>query len=322
MLDELTKTSERQVTLAALEPNAPLYQLEEVVTLLGNLAQRAYSGDREAYQSYQAIMYLDIHRRGRSVRDPKRLWLAQELYRIEERSIPDVQDPGTSSPEAFKTLIEEERSRRARLTHPMSVYLYQESPGPQQIDLFLRHHWLRSSLFYRLIGECALRFESFEDSTPLYENMFDETGNGDPNKAHPILLRNLLRYRGLAADDDAASTMPEEQAYLNNRIRCLRHPDEAWGLALVYLLESVTAANHKKIYRMLEQAGIPADYREFHYLHGFVDEVHSAELWELVARRSHEGAFRRTFLRSVQHHFDVTRQYYDALWAEMQALSV
>jgi hypothetical protein len=166
-----------------------------------------------------------------------------------------------------------------------------------------------------------LRFENFEDSTPLYENLFDEAGNGDPNKAHPILLQNLLRYRDLPCDLDAESTMPEEQAYLNNRIRCLRHPDEAWGLALVYLLESVTAANHKKIYRMLEQAGIPADYLEFHYVHGFVDEVHSAELWGLVARRTDDGAFRKTFLRSALHHFEVTRQYYDAMWVEMQALS-
>ena len=90
---------------------------------------------------------------------------------------------------------------------------------------------------------------------------------------------------------------------------------------MIYLLESVTSANHKKIHRMLEKAGVPEAYLEFHRLHGFVDEVHAAELWELVARRANNGAFRKTFLRSVRQHFSVTRKYYDALWAKMQALS-
>lgn len=317
-----TKSKEREITLAALEPVAPLSQLEEVATLLSSLAERAHSGDQEAYQSYQSILYNDIHQRGETVRDPKRLWLAQELYQIEEKFIPDGEEPDVSSPAEFKSFIDRVMSQRARLTHPMSAHLYQEIPNLQEIDLFLKHHWLRSALFYRFIGEFGLRFGSFEDSSPLFENLFDESGNGDPEKAHPVLLQNLLRYRNLPCDNDAASTMSYEQAYLNNRIRCLRHPDIAWGLAVVYLIESVTSANHRKIYRMLEQAGIPAEYLEFHRLHGFVDEVHSAELWNIVAIRSGDPSFRRTFLRSARQHFRVAQKYYDALWAEMQALPV
>ena len=317
-----TETGEQLLTLAALERDAPLSQLEEAATMLGNLAERAYSGDGEAYRTYQSILYHNIHQRGRSVSDPKRLWLAQQLYQVQERFIPDVNDPEISSPQAFKELIDQEVSQRARLTHPMSVHLYGGAPNQSEIDLFLQHHWLRSALFYRLIGEFALRFESFEDSTPLYENLFDESGNGVPTKAHPTLLQNLLRYRGLPCEIDETSTMPQEQAYLNDRIRCMRHPDLAWGLAVVYLIEDVTSANHRKIHGMLERAGVPAEFLEFHRLHGFVDEVHAAELWGLVASRSHDDEFRRTFLRSVRQHFRIAREYYDALWSKMSALPV
>jgi pyrroloquinoline quinone (PQQ) biosynthesis protein C len=323
MPSELTTDSDsQQAILDALAPDASLSKLEEAAALLGNLAERAFSGAQEAYQTYQAIMWNVVHQRGGSVTDPKRMWLAQELYKVEDRFIPNVEAPDTTTSEEFKTFIEGVIIEQARLAHPMSAHLYQGTPSLEEIDLFLEHHWLRSSLFYRLFSEFGLRLEDFEDSTPIYENLFDESGNGDPEKAHPILLKNLLEYRGVPCEIDTASSMTEERAYLNNRIRCMRHPDLAWGLAVVYLIEEVTSANHKKIYKMLEKAGIPEEHLEFHRIHGFVDEVHAAELWGLVARRAHDAAFRRTFLRSVFQHFRVTQQYYDALWAKMRALPV
>jgi hypothetical protein len=313
--------NERQAILAALEMDAPLSHLEVATKGLIELLRQAHSGDYRAFQTYQEILYLDIHQCGETVRDPKRLWVAQKLYQAEEQTIPDVDDPGTSSPDEFKAFIDDFTKQRSRLTHPMSNHLYNEKPSLPEIDLFLEHHWMRSSLFYRFIGEFGLRLQNFEDSTPLFENLFDESGNGNPEKAHPILLQNLLRFREIPAEFDVVSNMAEEQAYLNNRIRCLRHPDLAWGLAVVYLTESVTAANHRKIHRMLQDAGIPDPFLEFHYIHGFVDEVHSADLWNLVARRCNDQAFRKKFLRSAQQHFLITQKYYDALWAEMKALN-
>jgi len=311
----------RAMTLDAVDPNAPLSKLEETMIVLENLAENAFTGIGESYQIYQSIVWNEIHQRGKSVTDPKRLWLAQKLYKVEDRLIPDAEAPQTSTSDKYKQFIEDVITEQARLTHPMSTHLYQGNPSMGEIDLFLEHHWLRSSRFYRLISEFGLRFEDFEDSTPLYENLFDESGNGKPENAHPILLKNLLDYRGVPCEIDATSSMAEEQAYLNNRIRCMRHPDLAWGLAVVYLIEDVTSANHKKIYKMLETAGVPEKYREFHRLHGFVDEVHAAELWELVGKRADKPAFRNTFLRSVLQHFRITRRYYDRLWEKMLALS-
>lgn len=311
----------RTIILDAVDPNAPFSQLEETAVMLGSLVEKAFSSIGDAYQIYQSVMWNQIHQRGKSVTDPKRLWLAQKLYKVEDRFIPDAETPQTSTSEEFKQFIEDVITEQARLTHPMSAHLYQGTPSIGEIDLFLEHHWLRSSRFYRLISEFGLRFEDFEDSTPLYENLFDESGNGKPENAHPILLKNLLDYRGVPCEIDVTSTMAEEQAYLNNRIRCMRHPDLAWGLAVVYLIEEVTSANHKKIYKMLDTAGIPEKYREFHRLHGYVDEVHAAELWGLVAKRADQPSFRNTFLRSVLQHFNVTRKYYDKLWEKMRALS-
>lgn len=136
MIDKHVEIKERQATLEALEPAAPLARLEAAAALLGSLAERAYAGDVEAYRTYQTILFDDIHQRGRPVRDPKRLWLAQELYRVEERFIPDAEDPGTTSPEEFKAFLDGEASRRSRTSHSMSVHLYEQNPANRRLICF------------------------------------------------------------------------------------------------------------------------------------------------------------------------------------------
>jgi hypothetical protein len=149
--------NQRQAMLAALDMDAPLSKLEEAANLLIDLLIRAQAGDGNAFQTYQQIVYIDIHQHGETVRDPKRLWMARKLYQAEEQYIPEVDDSGPASPEEFKQFIDEMVKQRARLTHPMSDHLYNGKPNLQEIDLFLEHHWMRSSLFYRFIGEFGLR---------------------------------------------------------------------------------------------------------------------------------------------------------------------
>ncbi|PPJ44465.1 hypothetical protein C0075_26475, partial [Rhizobium sp. KAs_5_22] len=78
-----------------------------------------------------------------------------------------------------------------------------------------------------------------------------EAGAETPERSHPALLSHLMTHFEIPLEIDFAALHPLEKAYLNNRIRCVRHTDVAWGLSLLYAVESVSCVNHLRIYELL-----------------------------------------------------------------------
>lgn len=299
--------------------DASLRDIAEVVDALSELLAKGESGDHDSFARYQDITY-SLH----TVREPRLRrtcrTITDHLYPVEEGFIPVEKLERLLPIDDFRGQVDEIIRQQSRVRHPMSMHLYEGEPTHQQLRRFLYHHWLRSSAFFSLIATFAARLDDIREAASLYQNLYEEAGEGDISGAHPLLLQKLLRYFDVPCDFGERSDMPEEQAYLNNRIRCVRTLQPGWGLAVLFAIEDVTSGNHRKIYELLRRREVPHEYCRFHEIHGTVDEAHAGELWELVAIKATNVEFQQAFLTSLQHHFRVNRRYFDALWKSMQAL--
>lgn len=280
------------------------------------LATRALSGEEDCFSHYQKVLF-SLHYSDNRRTEAARRWLATEIYDVEDAAF-RISDFRPVAPESFKETVDTLIASRTRTRHPFSVHMFDGSPTQREIRFFLHHHWIRSFDFYRLLAELAMRFDKIEDAAVFYRNLYGEAGRENAAEAHPRLLEKLIRYMKLPVEVDLKDLHPLEMAYLNNRLRCVRHPDLAWGLAVVYAIEAVSTVNHRRIYELLQRAGVPEEYCEFHRLHGIGDEIDTRELWELIESRSGDAEFQRTFLQSLTRHFEINTRYFDHLWDSMR----
>ncbi len=304
----------------ALRPEGTLHQLSTAAASLLALTERGLSGDAESYAQYQTLL-MELHLPGEPRTEPTRRWLASQIYQVEDRFAPQVPAFQPLPVEAFRARVDEEIASRTRVRHPMSVHLFQGTPSREEVKYFLHHHWIRSYNFYSLLAELAFRFEDIADASVFYRNLYGEAGAESADRSHPALLATLMKYFEIPLRIDFQPLHTQEKAYLNNRIRCVRHTNIAWGLSLLYAVESVSRVNHLRIYELLQRQGIPEEYCEFHRLHGTQDEIDTEELWELISKYASDESFQRTFMQSLARHFEINRKYFDVLWSEMQGLS-
>lgn len=300
-----------------LKEGPPFTHLGVAAHELLTLAERGLKGDKKAFANYQAVL-LHLHLAEDPENEAGFRWLASEVYRVEDLFFLEPTSFEAMPKDAFRPYIDNYILQKTRLKHPMSGHLYQGSPSETDIKHFLHHHWIRSYDFYRLLAELAFRFRDITDGAVFYRNLYGEAGAESPAKAHPKLLEKLMLYFELPTKIDFHTIHADEAAYLNNRLRCVRHPNSAWGLGLIYAVECVSRDNHRKIYEMLQKANVPEEYCEFHRLHGTNDEIDTEELWELIEKWSGDPKFQHTFMRSLARHFEVNRKYFDVLWDEMK----
>ncbi|MGE7955615.1 HOASN domain-containing protein [Pseudomonas sp. NPDC089530] len=305
----------------ALKPGATYSQVTVALESLLMLTAAGLAGDATAYAQYQSLL-LELHLPGEPRTEPTRRWLASQVYLMEDEFAADLSDAPALSVEAFRTAVDAEIEARTRVKHPMSAHLFQGTPPLEDVRFFLEHHWTRSYNFYSLLAELAFRFEAIEDASVFYRNLYGEAGAETPERSHPALLSHLMTYFDIPLRIDFPALQPLEKAYLNNRIRCVRHPDVAWGLALLYAVESVSCVNHRRIYELLQRLGVPEQPSEFHRLHGTQDEIDTEEMWALIAKFASNPSFQRTFMQSLARHFDINKAYFDMLWQEMQKQSI
>ncbi|QQP95695.1 HOASN domain-containing protein [Lysobacter enzymogenes] len=304
----------------ALAPDASCAQVALAADELVALTRKGLSGDADAYAQYQSIL-LDLHLPGDPQTEPTRRWFASRIYTVEDEFAPELPEFQPVSVADFRAAIDAEIASRTRVRHPMSLHLFQGQPSHGEVRSFLQHHWNRSYNFYSLLAELAFRFPDIRDASVFYRNLYGEAGAETPERSHPALLSHLMLHFDIPLEIDFAALHPLEKAYLNNRIRCVRHTDVAWGLSLLYAVESVSCVNHLRIYELLQRMGVPEGPSEFHRLHGTQDEIDTEEMWELIAKYAHSASFQRTFMQSLARHFDINRAYFDLLWRQMQGPS-
>lgn len=310
-------TVRARVVADALAPNASFADLQAAAKALSELTETALKGNTPACTEYQQLLYI------LSLSDDvatmlTRRWLSNTVYRVEERFIPPADGPTHLSEADFQVRLEQEVSSRSREKHPMSQYVFGGSASRAQLQVFLRHQWFRTFRLYRDAADLLVNLIDVDDAAALSRYLYGELGEENEKRSHPRLLAKLLNAVELEEDFQAISTMPEEIAYLNNRVRSFRNPDVGWGFAVFYVTELVVPGNHEKLYHALLQAGVSEDAAEYYKIHISLVPPRAKREWQLIARRISDPTFQQSFLTSLLQHFRVERAYYDAVWEEMQ----
>ncbi|MFK3651000.1 HOASN domain-containing protein [Lysobacter enzymogenes] len=315
-LDAL-QSNRARILARALDPEAPFAHLHTASKTLSSLAEDALKGERAANDEYQKLLYI------LSLSDDTgtaltRRWLSNEAYRVEERHIPAADVPEPLSEAEFLARIEQEVASRSREKHPMSEYIFEGRASRAQLQVFLRRQWFRTFRLYRDAADLLVNLVDVDEAAALGRYLYGELGEEDEQGSHPRLLAKLLKAIDLDADFQAVSDLPEEIAYLNNRVRSFRNPDVGWGLAVFYITEIVVPGNHEKLYKALLKAGLSEDEAEYYRIHVSLVPPRAKREWSLIARRLPDHGFQKSFLTSLAQHFRVERAYYDAVWEEMQ----
>jgi hypothetical protein len=149
-------------------------------------------------------------------------------------------------------------------------------------------------------------------------NLHEELGEGRPGRAHPELLQRLLRHLDVRCEHEHRPSWPEAWAYLNNRVRCARSSEPAWGLAVMFSLEHGTPATHGSIHDLLERMGVPEPLLEFHRIHRLGDAAHAEAFMGQIERLVLTPHARRVLLCSLDHHRELGMRYFDRIWQEMK----
>lgn len=284
---------------------------------LRQLAALAHADDDAAAAVYHGLVW-DLH----TDPDPRtyalRRWIVEAGYAVDEAHVLVPALPAPLAPDALLDALRGAHARSTGAAHPMPSHMFRGDPSLAELKIYLRHHWHRSRLFFRELTELALS-RPLAEASVVYRNLYDETGGEDPSRAHPFLLQRLLRYLDVPHGFDDRPELPAAQAYLNNRIRCARHPNPAWGLAVLFALEFGTPATHGDIYALLGRFGLPDDVCEFHRLHMSADVEHAQETADLIAATITRAEDQAILLASLDHHRALGRRYFDAIWREMLA---
>jgi pyrroloquinoline quinone (PQQ) biosynthesis protein C len=307
---------------AAVSPEgAPFAEVEAAARAIAELAEAAYGGgSRTAFAEYQNAMYDLAFPVGDLAGETTRRWLAQFGYRVEERYVSRVDDFDALSDGAFAERIDAEIKRQSRTNHPLSQFIYSGEASRAQLRAFVHHQWFRTFKLYRDAAELALNLPNLDDAAFLYRYLYGETGGEEIAEAHSHLLGRLVKVMGLEPDFDLRPTMLEEVVYLNNRARCYRHTDVAWGLAIFYVTELVVPANHERLYQAFKSFGLSDEENAYYKIHITMVPPRVKREWKLIGDRLGNAAFQKTFLTSLRHTLTIEHAYYDAVWAEIRAL--
>ncbi|MEF9897623.1 MAG: HOASN domain-containing protein [Pseudomonas sp.] len=320
-LQQLQKlhSPEARVVTDALSPSATPGQIETAATMLTGLTETALKGNTAAQADYQQLLYI-LSLSDDPATALTRRWLANAIYRVEERYMPSADLTTPLSEEDFEQRLKQEIAAQSRENHPMSQYVFAGSASREQLKVFLRHQWFRTFRLYRDAADLLVNLTDVDEAAALARYLYGELGEEDERSSHPRLLAKLLNAIDLDADFAAIATMPEEIAYLNNRARSFRNPDAGWGLAVFYITELVVPGNHEKLYRALLQAGLSEDAAEYYKIHISLVPPRAKREWQLISRRIPDVNFQNAFLTSLSQHFRVERSYYDAVWKELQSV--
>ncbi len=289
-------------------------------TALRELATRAYAGDDAAARLYHGLVW-DLHASSDASTYPLRAWLVQAGYAVDEAHVAPIDElePGVAlAPEALLARLRDEHARASGLAHPLSTHMFHGAPTLEDLKIYLRHQWHRARLFYRELTELALT-RPLAQASALHRNLYDETGAEDPTRAHPLLLQRLLRHLDVPHGFTDRPELTTAQAYLNNRIRCARHPNPAWGLAVLFALEYGTPATHGNLDALLGRFGLADELRAYHRVHMTADELHAQETADLISEVVTSPADQAILIASLRHHRALGRRYFDDIWREMRA---
>lgn len=250
---------------------------------VGELARDAFeAGDPLAWEKAQQLLYhwnLEDLERSTPASDLGgyvRRGLRNELVAIEDaarrKAMADdlAAVDGLSVRQGLKLLAEAAHEHRIN-NHPLLTAMARNGLPLHAVRLFLENYYVNNRVFHLHMAAQSLA-APFETRAEIAQNFYDEMGEGDLTRAHPVLF--LKNFRTLGRPE-TVRPMAEALYLLNAKIFCTSLAgDYAVGLGGFGFIELAMPDQMRLIRSGLKKSGLPEEDLEFWDVHITIDEAH------------------------------------------------
>lgn len=171
----------------------------------------------------------------------------------------------------FIDWLKQEISKHRVNHHELFSYFDKDDLSDEEVRYFLSNYRVNMQRFHMHVAAYSL-FVPFEMREELFENLHDEFGEGNFEKAHPNLFEPLMNYFGGAKESDWNA---ETFHLLNTKINLCWFADGLQnGLGGMGALELSIPAQQRRVLAHLRRRGLSEDLVEFFVVHCELDEAH------------------------------------------------
>ncbi|MBO3462208.1 iron-containing redox enzyme family protein [Aetokthonos hydrillicola Thurmond2011] len=202
-----------------------------------------------------------------------REWELRHLIeQIEQQYLPQEELPTEIiTVEAFMPWLKERISQHRVNHHPLFNLFDHDDLSNEEIRYFLANYRVNMQRFHLHVAAFSL-IVPFEMREELYDNLYDEFGQGDFTQAHPNLFEPLMDYFGGAREEDIN---PETCHLLNTKINLCWFADGLhYGIGGMGALELAIPLQQRRILAHLRRRGLSEDMVKFFVVHCELDEDH------------------------------------------------
>lgn len=191
---------------------------------------------------------------------------AEQKYLTQEKVPAEITEP-----EEFVSWLKVQISQHRVNHHNLFDYFDADDLSDEEVRYFLANYRVNMQRFHLHVAAYSL-FVPFEMREELYENLYDEFGQGDFAQAHPNLFEPMMDYFGGAKDSDCNA---ETCHLLNTKINLCWFADGLYsGLGGMGALELSIPAQQKRILAHLRRRGLSEELVKFFVVHCECDEAH------------------------------------------------
>jgi hypothetical protein len=220
--------------------------------------------------------------------------LADAVWAVEERHVPQLQPPEPVVGEDAGAFIEAEFRRRSVMHHPYFDYLgtveLSEEAEHEMVLAHLHGVMVRIRTVHRAIMLALLPME-FHDCIALSKLLIDELGEGTLAKAHAYRTEASIRTWGGTVDWHAGIDSLEMIAMLNWNLRSVSHPDALWSATGLFCIEWNAWLELRAALLALRRRGVPDEKMDVLVVHGtngddgYDEDRHAYLLRQMIANK-------------------------------------
>ena len=196
------------------------------------------------------------------------------IERVEKQYLQvDVQIPNNiSEKDDFLAWLKEDVIANHRVNHhPLFNYFDKDDLNDEDIRYFLSNYRINMQRFHLHVAAYSL-IVPFQMREELYENLYDEFGQGNFNDAHPNLFEPLMDHFGGANEQDINA---ETAHLLNTKINLCWFADGLhYGMGGMGALELSIPYQQKRVLAHLRRRGLSEELNKFFVVHCELDEDH------------------------------------------------
>lgn len=194
------------------------------------------------------------------------------VERIEQQYIPQEEVPEEiTDPDEFLSWLKTRIADHRVNSHKLFEYFDADDLNEDEVRFFLANYRVNMQRFHLHVAAYSL-FVPFKMREELYDNLYDEFGQGRFEEAHPNLFEPLMDHFGGATDEDINA---ETCNLLNTKMNLCWFADGIqYGLGGMGALELSIPAQQKRILAHLRRRGLSEELVKFFVIHCELDEDH------------------------------------------------